>query len=150
MIGSAEYLPNPCVLHPEPVTEYPAPHMLADDLTERLDSWEDAGLGCYQYDLCIAPGWKMGGWGPWSFTDPTPMTCPECGVEQLPLLYVDSGEWDGGSHSWIPLEDLEPDAWGHQYPSAGQQVQVTIGRGYGMQIYSCPASHDHPHIEFMQ
>jgi hypothetical protein len=128
--------------------------MLPRDLLDRMDglddSWEAAGLGSYQYDLSVAPGWKMGGWGPWSATDPVPMTCRECGTEQLPLLYIDSDEWDGGTESWIPLEDSEAEAWPSDRPSAGQEVQVSIGRDLGMQIYTCPASYDHPHIEYMQ
>ena len=155
LIEKKDYFPDPCVVHPEPVTEYPAPHMLPDELRDRIHQREEVwvkngGIQCYQFDLGVAPGWKIGGWGPWSFRDPSPMTCPECGTEQQPFLYVDSDEWDGGSASWIPREDLLPDAWPHQHPSAGNQVQVNIGRGYGMQIYTCPDSYDHPSVECMQ
>ena len=118
LIEEMGYLPEACAVHPEPVTEYPAPHMLPDELWNRIEAREEiwqrsAGIQCYQYDLGVAPGWKIGGWGPWSFRDPRPMTCPECGTEQQPFLYIDSGEWDGGTRSWIPLEDLLPGAWPH-------------------------------------
>lgn len=33
------YVPEPCILHPEPVTEYPAPHELPEELAERLTAW---------------------------------------------------------------------------------------------------------------
>ena len=155
LIQSEYYFPDPCVIHPEPVTEYPAsdlmPEGLCDQIFEQEEAWSDVvDFQNYQYDLSMAPGWKIGGWAPWSFSDATPALCPACGSEQQPFLYVDSCEWDGGNGSWKPLEDRSPDAWPHRYPSANNQVQVTIGRGYGMQIYTCPVSYDHPSVEFMQ
>lgn len=155
LIESEYYFPDPCVVHPEPVTEYPALDLLPEGLCERVfeqeEAWADlADVQCYQYDLSVAPGWKIGGWAPWSFCDATPALCPACGAEQQPFLYVGSSEWDGGNGSWKPLEDRSPSAWPHQHPSAGNQVQVNIGRGYGMQIYTCPASFNHPSVEYMQ
>ncbi|MFF2353355.1 hypothetical protein ACFVVL_26630 [Kitasatospora sp. NPDC058115] len=152
------YVPEPCVLHPEVVTEYPAPHELPKELADRLSDWgqeqkenaeEGPGGAYYQYELSVAPGWKTGGWGPWSFCDPSPMPCPTCGTEYRPLLTVSSGEWNGGSGSWIPLEDRVPsERIGLRMPSDPPMVQ--IGRGYNMQIYICPTSFDHPHLEVMQ
>ncbi|WP_089104876.1 hypothetical protein [Streptomyces hyaluromycini] len=157
------YVPEPCVLQPEVVTEYPAPHELPEELAQRLNDWgreqwaeEDPaeefspGSAYYQYEHSVAPGWKVGGWGPWSFCDPWPMHCDVCKATYRPLLTVSSGEWDGGSGSWIPLEDREePSApVGLRKPSDPPMVQ--IGRGYNMQIYVCPASFDHPHLENMQ
>ncbi|MEV7278937.1 hypothetical protein [Streptomyces sp. NPDC093111] len=152
------YVPEPCVLHPEVVTEYPAPHELPEELAGRLHTWgqeqeEDPANGpggaYYQYELSVAPGWKIGGWGPWSFCDPSPMHCPSCDTEYRPLLTVSSGEWDGGSRSWIPLEDrVPPERTGLRRPSDPPMVE--IGRGYNLQIHICPASFDHPHLEVMQ
>ncbi|MFJ4989263.1 hypothetical protein ACIP9H_36385 [Streptomyces sp. NPDC088732] len=156
------YVPEPCVLHPEAVTEYPAPLQLPGELARRLHDWgraewaalhpEDAGhdgSAYYQYEHSVAPGWKVGGWGPWSFSDPSPLNCDMCGAEYRPLLTVSSGEWDGGSGSWIPLEDRDRTGpAGLRRPSDPPMVQ--IGRGYNLQIYSCPTSFDHPHFENMQ
>ena len=156
------YVPEPCVLHPEVVTEYPAPLELPDELAERLGSWgrnewaklhpeddDDEGSAYYQYEHSVAPGWKVGGWGPWSFRDPWPMNCETCGSEYRPLLTIDSGEWDGGSGSWIPLEDRDhPGPVGIRRP--WNPPMIEIGRGYNMQIYICPTSFDHPHLENMQ
>ncbi|MFF4652474.1 hypothetical protein [Streptomyces sp. NPDC001380] len=156
------YVPEPCVLHPEVVTEYPASHELPDELGRRLSAWgrnawaglhpEDDGhhgSTYYQNEHSVAPGWKVGGWGPWSFRDPSPMNCGTCGSERWPLLTVDSGEWDGGSGSWIPLEDRDHTGpVGIRHPSNPPMVQ--IGRGYTLQIYICPTSFDHPHLENMQ
>ncbi|GAA1015960.1 hypothetical protein Aple_011110 [Acrocarpospora pleiomorpha] len=158
------YVPEPCILHPEPVIEYPAPHELPEDLLDRLAVWaraewtkshpedEDHGSGdaYYQYELSVAPGWKLGGWGPWSFSDPWPMLCATCKTECRPLLTVSSGEWDGGSGSWIPLEDRVPPAGPVGLREPSDPPMVSIGRGYNMQIYICPVSFDHPHLENMQ
>jgi hypothetical protein len=148
VIGEEEYLPHPCVLHPEPVVEFPAPHELPEELRQRIRAWQDGQDLDYQYDLAVAPGWKVGGWGPWSFSDPFPMHCPECGAEVRPLLTVDSSEWDGGSGSWRPLEDVEPEVRPH--PGLNEPTLVTIGRGYTMQLYVCTRSVLHPHVQNMQ
>ncbi|MEU6785585.1 hypothetical protein ABZ912_40890 [Nonomuraea angiospora] len=158
------YVPEPCILHPEPVIEYPAPHELPEELAKRLAAWgraerakshpkeEDHGRGdaYYHYELSVAPGWKVGGWGPWSFCDPWPMNCPTCDTGLMPLLTISSSEWDGGSGSWIPLEDrvFPVGPVGLREPS--DPPMVSIGRGYNMQIYICPVSFDHPHLENMQ
>lgn len=159
-IQSEGYVPEPCVLHPEQVIEYPAPLELDEELRERIEAWserEKAGTEAgsaydgaesayYQFELSVAPGWKVGGWGPWSFRDAYPQMCDTCGTEMEPLLTIASGEWDGGSGRWIPFEDqaLAAD------PSKGVGPGVNIGRGYHMQIYRCPVSVDHPHAEWMQ
>ncbi|MGY0458712.1 hypothetical protein ACW14Y_00450 [Kitasatospora sp. cg17-2] len=153
------YVPEPCVLHPEVVTEYPAPHELPKELAARLHDWgeeqqKDSGAGpggaYYQYELSVAPGWKVGGWGPWSFCDPWPMHCETCDAQYKPLLTVGSGEWGGGSGSWIPLEDREEPSGPTGLRSRANPPTVTIGRGYNLQIYVCPTSFDHPHLEVMQ
>ncbi|MEV8096094.1 hypothetical protein [Kitasatospora sp. NPDC085879] len=157
------YVPEPCVLHPEVVTEYPAPHELPEELAERLVEWgrqawaEDdpeeewsPGGTYYQYEHAVSPGWKVGGWGPWSFCDPWPMHCEICNAAYRSLLTVSSGEWDGGSGSWIPLEDREAPAGPIGLRKPSDPPMVLIGRGYTMQIYVCPTSFDHPHLENMQ
>ncbi|MFB6843739.1 hypothetical protein ACFCXS_02500 [Streptomyces sp. NPDC056373] len=157
VIGNAGYLPEPCVLHPEPVTEYPAPHELPEELAERIDAWEekneeeaDEGEAevCYQYDLAVAPGSKAGGHAPWSFSDPFPMSCPECGAGVRPLLTLEGTEWDGGSGSWRPVEDAGYD--GYHFLGPARDTQLDIGRSYSMQLYVCRASPDHRHVQNMQ
>ncbi|MYV55595.1 hypothetical protein [Streptomyces sp. SID3212] len=148
VIGNADYLPDPCVLHPETVTEYPAPHELAKELAERVEAWEDAHDVAYQYDLSVAPGCKVGGHAPWSFSDPFPMACPACGSGVRPLLTIDGSEWDGGSESWRPSEDA--DYTGLHFLGPAESTQLTIGRGYSLQLYVCAAAYDHPHVQNMQ
>ncbi|WP_041819526.1 hypothetical protein [Streptomyces davaonensis] len=150
VVSEGESFPEPCLLHPEPgVVEYPAPHELDDDLAKRIHAWEEGRAYDYQYDLAVAPGWKVGGYGNWSFCDPWPMTCEECGATMRPLLTVDSSEWDGGTGSWCPAEE-PPEDERPLYPQSHEPTMVNIGRGYTMQIYVCPDSFDHPHLQVMQ
>ncbi|MFI8190808.1 hypothetical protein ACIF8T_18670 [Streptomyces sp. NPDC085946] len=162
VVGNAGYLPEPCVVHPEPVTEYPAPHELPEELADRIDAWEEAheercdedgtddedDLVYYQYDLSVAPGTKVGGHAPWSFSDPCPLSCPECGADVTPLLTLDGTEWDGGSGSWRPLEDADYDGLHVMGPAC--DTHLAIGRGYCLQLYVCTASYAHPHLQNMQ
>lgn len=141
------YLPQPCVLHPEQVTEYPAPHCLEEDLARQVHEWEDREGQRYQYDLSVAYGWKAGGHGPWSFSDPFPMACPDCGADVEPLLTVASAEWDGGM-SWQPVEDA--DAVHPPFPAPHEPTMVMIGRGYNLQLYTCAADPGHRHVANMQ
>ncbi|MGW7609640.1 hypothetical protein ACWGKW_20670 [Streptomyces sp. NPDC054766] len=157
VIGNSDYLPEPCVLHPETVTEYPPPHELPEELAERIEEWEveqnpeeldDIGVVYYQYDLSVAPGCKLGGHPPWSFSDPFPMACSECGADVRPLLTIDGTEWDGGNGSWCPVEDAG--YAGLHFLGPACATQLNIGRGYNLQVYMCTASYDHPHVQNMQ
>ncbi|MEV1119333.1 hypothetical protein AB0I91_30135 [Actinosynnema sp. NPDC049800] len=138
------YLPQPCVLDPEEVTEYPARLSLPEDLAEQVKAWEGPD---YQFDLSVAPGCKVGGHAPWSVTDPFPMSCPDCGADVRPLLTLDSAEW-GGETSWRPFEDTAADP--QPFPAANEPTLLMIGRGYKLQFYSCTASPAHQHIANMQ
>ncbi|MET9615420.1 hypothetical protein [Kitasatospora indigofera] len=147
-----DYVPEPCVLHPEVVTEFQSPFELENDLRERIEDWcerEFTGTdprylypeefrAYYQYELSVAPGWKVGGWGPWSFCDPSVMECTTCDGVMRPLLTISSGALDGTG--WDPIEDRE----------VREDIGIMIGRSYHMQLYYCPSSFDHPHLEIMQ
>jgi hypothetical protein len=141
------YLPRPCVLYPEEVTEYPAPHCLPGELAGRVKAWEEREGARYRYDLSVAPGCKVGGHAPWSFSDPFPMSCPDCGADVEPLLTIDSSEWDGVT-SWRPVEDAAVDH--PPFPAAHEPTMLMIGRGYSLQLYSCVDSAAHQHVTNMQ
>jgi len=124
VMESGYYLPDPCVLHPEQVAEYPYRDLLPGDLAHRVREWDnDRPSGQSYGDLAIARGWKMGGFADWSLTDPQPMIC-ECGSDMRLLLAA------GG-------DDRDP-------------TSVQIGRGYTLWIFYCPRSFDHPHRTTMQ
>jgi|GEM_PF-1069869 len=134
-----EYVPNPCVVHPEVVTEYPNTGYLPPPLEKSIRDWQDE-MGdnpAYHWESALAPGWKvLGHGGYWGVIDSYPMVC-ECGEEQLPLFTVAYGEYDGGTHSWRPVENDGTD------PATRDPVEVIIGRGYTLQLYYCPRSERH-------
>ncbi|MFE9649894.1 hypothetical protein ACFYO0_38445 [Streptomyces sp. NPDC006365] len=158
------YLPEPCLLSPEQVTEYPNPLELDKELRDQLDDmsrWEtiDPALyNTYAYDpgelylnnLCHAPGWKTGGWTRWDPTDPIPRPCPECGTEEVPLLTIASTEWDGGTGTWIPEEERTDPVPPPLGARDGNFTLIDIVGGHNLQLHACPADPSHPHIELVQ
>jgi hypothetical protein len=147
-VGAEEhYLPHPCVLHPEEVVEYPARLSLPRELVERVAAVEEREDVRYQYDLSVAPGCKVGGHPSWSFSDPFPMSCPDCGADVEPLLTIDTYEWDGVT-SWRPVEDTDTEDTDTE--DDGAPTTLEIGRGYGLQFYTCTVSPAHQHVTNMQ
>ncbi|MFF4264481.1 hypothetical protein ACFY7Y_03295 [Streptomyces virginiae] len=156
------YVPRPCVLAPEQITEYPHSTELSPELRQQLRDrgrWPSAGPGAdssdasrpeafYNHHLSLAPGWKVGGRPPWGLTDPVARFCAACGAGMVPLLTVCSGEWDRTKRSWIPYEDrsLTPlDDRGVSNPP-----DVHISRTNHLQLYVCPESPEHPHTDLIQ
>jgi len=136
------YLPVPCVLHPEQVREYQYGGLLPGELDSRIAAWEAETGHSYQYDLSLAPGWKVGGFANWSLTDPYPVNCSECGATMTLLFTAASGEWHGRGGSWRPADE-SPGA-------TGKPVGVTIGRGYALYVFRCPESYEHLPATAMQ
>ncbi|MGW9373789.1 non-ribosomal peptide synthetase [Streptomyces xanthophaeus] len=113
------YVPEPCLLTPEQVTEYPNHMELSVELQQQLEdwsSWQVAGAAVdssyevapeelYMDELSLAPGWKVGGWTRWGLSDPVPRICSVCGTEADPLLTIATTEWDADGGSWVPEED---------------------------------------------
>lgn len=172
-IQSQNYLPEPCLLTPERITEYPHSMEVDKELRQQLSDpsrWQDAGqardssyaddaddpddpdgpLEFYRNALAYAPGWKTGGWSTWGLSDPSPRPCPECGTEALPLLSIATTEWDHGSKSWAPEEErTNPTPLPAGCPPANFTM-IDIASGHTLQLHACPASPDHPHIELVQ
>ncbi|MFE9815918.1 hypothetical protein [Streptomyces sp. NBC_00236] len=164
------YLPEPCVLAPEAITEYPnslelSPQMLL--IVEDWSRWQAAGADVdssyadyprdfYDPHLAGAPGWKVGGWPPWGRTDPNPRYCTVCDVRMVPLLTIASSEWDGGEgHSWAPCEEQAAAYAANTVGSCcgqgpSQPTKVEVGSTDNMQLYICPASPEHPHTDLIQ
>ncbi|MFF4709867.1 hypothetical protein ACFY2V_00410 [Streptomyces eurythermus] len=161
------YVPEPCVLAPEAITEYPNSLDLSPELQRMLEDWsrwQAAGAGVdssyarypgefYSTHLANAPGWKVGGWPPWGRTDPILRHCAVCGAQMVPLLTIASREWGGGEgHSWAPQEEKATALAGSrgpgQFPS--QPTGVEVGSTDNMQIYVCPTSPEHPHTDLIQ
>lgn len=146
-VGMSELVPVPCGLHPERVREYPAAHDLDRELAGRISRWEEEdGNPRYREALSVAAGWKAGGWAaPFTFRDsggPQELLCRACGTVGEPLLTVDHTEWDTGTGSWRPVE--EP------HDASAAPTEVTVGSGYTLQFYACPADPRHPLVTVMQ
>ncbi|KOV36809.1 hypothetical protein ADK60_05980 [Streptomyces sp. XY431] len=156
------YLPVPCLLAPERITEYPNFLELSRELRQQLSDWnrwQAAGAaldGVYEpypqafYDsaLAEAPGWKVGGWAPWGLTDPVARCCEVCGAGMVPLLTIASGEWDSGTHGWVPYEDRELAA--ARTAASANPPGVQVSKGNHLQLYVCPESPEHPHTDLIQ
>ncbi|GIE30912.1 hypothetical protein Ait01nite_039570 [Actinoplanes italicus] len=137
-----DYLPAPCVVHPEQVVEYPYPDLLPEDLQALVtaseeDEDDDEVIG--YFEVSQAPGFKVGGHANWSLTDPAPMDCAECGTPMTLLFTAASSERNGRECVWAPSEDTP-------FTPTG----ITIGRGYSLYVFRCPASFGHPTATAMQ
>ncbi|MGW6708026.1 hypothetical protein ACWGDE_24480 [Streptomyces sp. NPDC054956] len=145
-VGTYELVPVPCVLHPEQVREYPAAHDVDEELAGRIRRWEEDRSLAYREDLSVAPGWKAGGWAaPFTFRSsggPEELRCGECAAVGEPLLTVDHTEWHGENSGWRPVE--EPQG------ASAAPTDVTVGRGYALQFYACPADPRHPPVTVVQ
>ncbi|WNF25331.1 hypothetical protein RI138_00125 [Streptomyces sp. C11-1] len=153
------YLPKPCLLNPEQITEYPDHLELSKELRRQIENWspweiaeegsdyKSSPAGFYDNALSAAPGWKLGGWPRWGATDPQPRPCPECGTEMDALLTIASFERNGEDCPWFARrepDDQLPAGFDPMTPTA-----VQIGSGYDQQLYVCRAAPEHPHIELM-
>ncbi|WP_399891403.1 hypothetical protein ACGH7X_31345 [Streptomyces sp. BBFR51] len=159
----SDYVPQPCLLSPEEVTEYPHFLELDKELRERLADWSrwqaagDAVDGAYAVapqefytnKLSVSPGWKAGGWSRWGLTDPMPRTCSACGTAMEPLLTIASTEWNGGTKDWAPEGDQARDPLPPGVPPANY-TRIVVADGYALQLHVCPVSADHPHLELVQ
>jgi hypothetical protein len=145
------YVPEPCLLAPEQITEYPDPLELGEELRAPLGDWsrwQVAGAAVdssyepypeefYGNNLSVAPGWKVGGWASWGYTDPVPQFCPACDTRMDPLLTIPTFEWDDSTRGWIPAEDCEdqtrirPSA--HTYPES--QAVIDFFRAQGIEVH---------------
>ncbi|MFI6038756.1 hypothetical protein ACIBBD_32420 [Streptomyces sp. NPDC051315] len=160
VVGSADYVPEPCVLDPEPVVEHQYQELLGAELCERIEEWEEAAeeaaedddeaddeADCvtYHHDLSLAPGWKVGGFASWSVTGPADLVC-SCGAPTRLLLTVAGSEWDRGSLSWVPVEDRERiDTYDANVPT-----RVVVGRGGSLNVFVCTADPTHEHRVSLQ
>ncbi len=145
-VGTYELVPVPCVLHPEQVHEYPAAHDLDPELAGRVPRVEGDGAAGYRGALSVAPGWKAGGWAaPFTFRDsdgPEELRCAECAAVGEPLLTLSYSEWNAETVSWRPVEEAAD--------ASSTPTEVTVGRGYTLQFYACPADPRHPPVTVMQ
>ncbi|MEU7138616.1 hypothetical protein ABZ942_04110 [Nocardia sp. NPDC046473] len=145
------YVPEPCLVHPEEVIEYPSAMEFGKEMHERLERWAIAELGVEYQNLCIPPGCKVGGYVNWGMTDPYPTPCPTCGTPTEPLLTISGTEWAFDLHHWIPYEDQAANlAWGPAQDGPKRPTRICVSDDNAQIIRVCPASPEHPHTQIMQ
>ncbi|MBR7838115.1 hypothetical protein KDL01_32885 [Actinospica durhamensis] len=144
------FVPEPCALHPEPVTEYPQPAALDRGLAQRVEQWERdeygsaEGVGTYERVFATAPGWKLGGPPQSSFGDERAAILCVCGAPMRYLCTVPSCEWDAGTVSWAPIEDVGLTEVRPGERRASEPTCVRVGDSQRLRIFVCPADRDHP------
>jgi hypothetical protein len=136
-----EYLPSPCIVHPEQVVDYRYEEVLPADLRARIAAWEQGTDGPGYGVWSVVPGWKVGGLPSWRMTGPGTSDCRTCDAEMTLLFTVGFGEWDEEGY-WRPLEDPAE--------LADPMTGILIGRGFDWYVFVCPASFDHPIATVMQ
>jgi hypothetical protein len=129
-LNATSYLPAPCVLLPERVTEYPYPYDLPDALRDRLQGW-DAGQDIdrpYRRLLSTAPGTKLLGHPNW-IQGPRWPVCV-CGRRMTHLVTIASAEY--GSGRW------------NDVPTGSSPHGIMIGDVGDMYLFTCIARSHRP------
>ncbi|MEU0786467.1 hypothetical protein ABZ341_33415 [Streptomyces sp. NPDC006173] len=108
------YVPRPCALTAEPVTDFPFREELPAELRPRLEELvrETSDGGDVITRLA---GWKLGGWPTWHLTQPAVFLCGDCDTA-MPLLFTVASDDETG---------------------------VIVGRHGDLRIFTCPADHRH-------
>ncbi|MGW1545227.1 DUF1963 domain-containing protein [Streptomyces sp. NPDC002309] len=150
--ADSDYLADRCVLHPEPVTDYPnwdLPEEVADALESRFEELEEETGWSYWSHLSVAEGIKVGGYPTWT-QEPNWPTCPTCGRRMEHLLTLSSAEFDGESWlTWLPVEDTPATGtiWDLPYEER-RQIQrppgLMLGDMGGMYLFECPRCPERP------
>ncbi|MFC4019300.1 hypothetical protein ACFOW4_15315 [Micromonospora sp. GCM10011542] len=148
-----EYVPDPCVVDPEPVTEYPT-HDLPDEVRSQIrrtmqqleadTGWE------YETDLAVASGIKVGGYPGWTQSPDWPVCT--CGAPMEHLLTVATCEFSrGDERRWIPLEERPAMAgWGfdsaddHPWRAIQNPAGLMLGDAGGIYLFVCASCPDRP------
>ncbi|MDA1359359.1 hypothetical protein O1R50_06985 [Glycomyces luteolus] len=143
LVGFKDYVPSPCVLAPEEVTEFPHTDLLSPELREEIKATTERPEAFDYHDNALAPGWKVNGHGArWWIIDAFDVRC-ECGAEAKPLLTAATGGLDSPTSHWRPLEERDGAA---EAPKRYGSVDVYLGRGYDLQIFHCGLDPEHPPV----
>ncbi|MEU1540604.1 hypothetical protein ABZ461_21290 [Actinacidiphila glaucinigra] len=108
------YLPQPCAITAERVTDFPFREELPADLRPRLEELvRETGDGGDV--ITRLAGWKLGGWPTWHLAHPMVFACDDCGTAMTLMFTVASDDETG----------------------------VVVGRSGDLRIFTCPADHRH-------
>ncbi len=123
-VERAGWVPVPCVLHPEQITDRPCADALPGPVRDRMPPGVAAGF--------VAPGWKVGGYP----RHPGEAPCPQCGTPAELLLVVTDHEYDAETYHWIPLEEQDLD-WSAPHGDAYERPTGLRLDG-DLHVYACP------------
>jgi hypothetical protein len=148
-----EHVPDPCVVDPERVVEYPGHDLPREVWTQISDTIAhinaDTGWD-YETDLAVASGIKTGGYPGW--TQPPDWPVCACGREMTHLLTVASWEFSRGDEKrWIPVEDVPAMAgWGfrddeHPWRDIQNPAGIMLGDAGGIYLFVCGSCPDRPY-----
>lgn len=131
-LNAADYLPAPCVLFPERVTEYPDVHDLPDTLRDRVEAWdaEQDTDRPYQHSLSTAPGTKLLGHPDW-IQGPRWPVCV-CGRRMTHLVTIASRGDYGWGDRWDPV------------PTESSPHGIELYRSGAMYLFTCTARNHRP------
>ncbi|GAA2476929.1 hypothetical protein [Winogradskya humida] len=134
--SSPEFVPSPCVLSPERVTEYPTFDLPRDVWLQIRDEIEqvkqDTGWE-YESELAVAPGTKAGGYPGWTQSPDWP-DC-SCGAPMEHLLTVTGWEFDRDDNK----------RWTNGRPESEQNpAGLMLGDAGGIYLFVCTRCDDRP------
>ncbi|MGW6963763.1 hypothetical protein ACWGET_06895 [Streptomyces zaomyceticus] len=98
----------------------------------------------------MPPGRRVGGFPSWASTGPMPVGYAASTTPMRLLLTAEGTETDGGSRSWVPLEDRDPALRGPASIRGGSSVSQPTGLRFGrdrdrdLHVFTCPADPGHP------
>lgn len=123
-VDRAEWIPTPCVLHPEQIMDRPCADALPKPVRDRMPPGVAAGF--------VAPGWKVGGYP----RRPGATPCPQCGTPADLLLVITDHEYDAETYHWIPLEEQDLD-WSAPHGDAYERPTGLHLDG-DLHVFTCP------------
>ncbi|CAL9475432.1 hypothetical protein [Streptomyces sp. enrichment culture] len=113
------FSPAPCLLTSVPLTDFPYPECLPDDIERDVARLVEATRHDDHGDLITrVAGCKFGGWPSWHLTGPGQVDCPACGIP-MDLLFT------------IASDDT---------------TNICVGRWGDLRIFVCPADAEHGHV----
>ncbi|GIG01128.1 DUF1963 domain-containing protein [Catellatospora citrea] len=147
------HIPDPCVLSPEPVTEYPTHDLSLAVWSQIRDQVaqikQDTGWD-YDSDLAVAPGTKVDGYPGWTQQPDWPECA--CGSQMQHLLTVASWEFNRGDDKrWITMADrpaMAGWAWDspedHPWRAIRNPAGLMLGDVGGICLFVCTTCPDRP------
>jgi hypothetical protein len=135
------YIPQPCRLMPERVTEFPPVDDLPDEIVAKIQATDlqdlltegmDDVRDLYNWEFSVCPSNKVGGYVAWEQAPEVPVCA--CGRRMEHLLTVTDDEFGTGTDErWCPKEDRH--VWG-MTRARRVQKRVAISNPAGLHALS--------------